>query len=249
MRVCKVITTVFAGRTIREHTTELGVPRGFFNHSQNFPTPDSVIDLLKLTISIEKNVDPGVETDVVIVNNDVNYEKGNAFLNLINDEKIHSGKIRILHRENYGRSFGGYNYAFEKFKNEYDYFIFTEDDILINGDGYAKKAIDVFESEESVGAVAYQSTSTQNSDGRIGQEFIHIHGGVCLSSARMLGELYDKCGMLPHCTKNESQRYDDILEKGEVAFTNKIYKIGYKLININEKLYEYAYDQMRGIKI
>jgi len=250
MKACKIITTTFLGRTIREKTSLCGVPKGLFNHSQNFPTPESVIDLLKLTIEFENKINPGVLLDTIIVNNDVGYRAGNDFLNSIDEQKTHSGIIKILHRENYGRSFGGYNHAFETFKDEYDYFSFTEDDILLNGDNYIKKAITTFESNEKNGAVAYQSTSIEGwEEGVTGNNVFHIHGGVCLSSAKVLKELYNKLGYLPHSTKNSSQAYEYIIKNGEIAFTNEIFKMGYNLINAEEKLYEYAYDYMRGIKI
>lgn len=247
-KTCKIITTVFLGRSIREETAICGQPKGFFNHSQNFPTPESVIDLLKLIISLDESTDPGCPTDLVIVNNNVDHYMGNRFLNSIDGKKIHSGTIKILHRENYGRSFGGYNYAFEIFRDKYKYFIFTEDDILINGQEYTKKAIDVYNSADNVGAVAFQSTSFEGWKGIAGEEFLHIHGGVLLSSNKVLNELYNKLGCLPHCKKNESQKYGDIITKGEIAFANEIHQLGYDLINIEEKLYEYAYDYMRNIK-
>lgn len=250
MKVCKIITTVFVGRTVRENTTELGNPRGFFNHSQNFPTPDSVIDLLKMTIDLEKTVDPGMETDVIIVNNDIGYEKGNEYLKSINGTKIHSGIIKILTKDNFGRSFGGYNYAFGLLKDEYDYFIFTEDDILVNRSNYSQKAVNEFEKSKKTGAVAYQSISIEGLDGSFSKKNLHIHGGVCLSSSKVLSELYEKMGRkLPHCESSDSQRYEDIIVNGEIAFTHEIFNMGYELINMNEKLYDYAYDLMRGIQL
>ncbi len=247
MKVCKVITTVFLGRVIREETALCGDPEGLFNHSQNFPTPESVVDLIKLIVSLEKKNDPGLSTDVVIVNNDVDYEDGNDYLRSLEGVKIHSGKIKILFRKNIGRSFGGYNHAFKKFRKKYDYFIFTEDDILVNYDGYAKKAVELFDKHENVGAVAYQSTSLQNLEGESGDEFLHIHGGVCLSSTKVLNELYEKLGNLPYSSVDED--YMEIIRKGEIPFSNEIHKMGYDLINMEEKVYEYAYDYMRDIKL
>jgi len=247
MKVCKVITTVFLGRKIREDTTRCGVPRGLFNHSQNFPTPQSVIELLKLTIILEEKSYSGTETDIVIVNNDVDFKEGNEFLKSIDGKKISNGIIRVFFRENFGRSFGGYNYAFNILKNEYDYFIFTEDDIIIHRTNYAIRAIELFNSEKNIGAVAYQSTSIQHYNKVASQEHIHIHGGVCLSSTKVLKKVCGKLGSLPHCKQGDSQSYEDIIVNGEIAFTNEIYKLGYDLVNVDEKFYDYAYDYMRNI--
>lgn len=250
MKVCKVVTTcIDNGRMVREDTTIAGNPKGYYNHSQNFPTDDSIIELVKLTIEQDKIVDPGVSCDTIIVNNDTGNEKAVKFLKSVDGIKLHSGVVKVINRDNFGRSFGGYNHAFETFKDVYDYWIFTEDDIIINGDKYFKKTIDKFNESENNGFIALQNISNQGLDGSLGDEWLHAHGGVGLSSNKVLKELYEKEGMLPHCKKEDSQVYENIIINGEIMFTNKIHQLGYKLGHIEEKLYVYAYDYMRGIII
>lgn len=245
MKACKVITTCFEGRTVREKTTKLGNPKGYYNHSQNFPTSESVVELIKLIVEQDKIVDPGVPCDTIIVNNDIGYKDGNDYLESINGEKLHSGKIIILNRENYGRSFGGYNYAFEQLRDKYDYWIFTEDDILINGDKYFKKSINKFIKNANNGFVALQNISNENYAGICDDENLHAHGGVGITSTKILSELYKSNGCLPHCGKDDSQSYSNIITNGEIMFTNKINKLGYNLCSIKKKLYVYAYDYIK----
>jgi len=246
----KVITTVFLGRMYREHTILCGNPQGYFIHSQDFQTPESVIELIKLCVKLDEETDPGSPTDLIIVNNNVDHAEGNAFLDSLDGKPIHSGKIRILHRENSGRAFGGYNEAFKTFRDEYDFFVFTEDDILIKGDGYIKYGIETLLSDKKIGAAAYEGISNEGADGRYHNRNLHCHSGAALISSAVLGKVYDKYGSLPYC-KNEDQSYENIIVEGEIAFTNVIHKLGYKLVHVESmyKHYTYAYDYMRGIDV
>jgi hypothetical protein len=241
-RNCKVIATCFAGgREIREETTILGDPPGPFEHSQNFSTPEKVLELVAYNYELERKVDPGVESDTIIVNNDVGWEKGNKYLESIRNTKIFSGQLVVINRENYGRSFGGYNRAYEIFRRQYEYWTFTEDDIMVIGDKYFKICIETFNRKQKTGFVAIQGLSHS-----IG---LHAHGGVGTTRVDVLDTVYSKFGKLPHCERNQSQAYDDIILHGEVAFTNSIMNFGYELVNVKtaRSLYSYAYDHMRGI--
>jgi len=83
------------------------------------------------------------------------------------------------------------------------------------------------------------------------EDTLHAHGGVGLSSTKVLNNLYKKSGNLPYAIQETSQDYEDIIRYGEVNFTNKISKLGYRLINIpsDTKLYSFAYDEMIGITV
>jgi hypothetical protein len=249
MKVAKVITTSFLPRTIRPSTELSGNPLGYFSHSQNFTKPEQVIDLLRLTLEIESNVNPGCRTDLIFVNNNCGWNEGKYYLNSINGMKNRYGSIKVVHRENIGRSFGGYNAAVKLFGDEYKYYIFTEDDILINQDHYAAIGIKEFINCKNCGFVAYQSISTQFGL-RNREDSLHAHGGVGLTSYDVLKKVIEKYMNLPFSSSPTEQTYFDIIEKGEVAFTNTIYKMGYNLIAIDKKvkLYEFAYDRMRGIE-
>ncbi len=248
MKVAKVITTTFLPRSVRENTGLCGVPMGYFSHSQNFTTKESIIDLIKFTLETESQCKPGEVVDIVIVNNDSGWQEGIQFLNTIDGKSLGRGKIRVLNRQNLGRSFGGYNHAFKMLRSEYDYFIFTEDDILICRHGYASIGIEFFNQTKNCGFVAYQCISSIGLD-YCPEDALHAHGGVGISNVRVLDEVVRNHGALPHADKITSQEYVDILNKGEIPFTNKIHKLGYKLASVPDdiKLYDFAYDMMRGI--
>ena len=250
MKVAKVITTSFIPRVVREKTVLAGCPMGYFSHSQNYTTKESIIELINLNIEIELKCNPGAPVDLIIVNNDSGWSDGNRFLESINGKHLSDGKIHVLTKNNFGRSFGGYNYAFKMLGNNYDYFIFTEDDIIIGRDGYASIGIENFHNIENCGFVAYQCISHKGSN-LPPEDAAHAHGGVGLTSASVLNEVVKHYGSLPHADENSSQEYIDIIKNGEVAFTNKIYKLGYQLISLPNdiKLYDFAYDVMRGLDV
>lgn len=239
---CKVITTCFIGREVREKTMIEGTPPGFFHHAQNFPSPKEVLELVAYLCELERSVDPGVETDTVLVNNDVGWQPGNQFLQGIADSRTFAGRLRVIHRENYGRSFGGYNRAYEVFREEYEYWTFTEDDILVIGPNYGRLCIDRFNAGPNTGFVAIQGLSTDHA--------LHAHGGVGTTRVNVLGAVYQTFGALPHCGRDQPQTFDNMVETGEIPFTNRISQLGYDLVEVKatSPLYAYAYDHMRGIR-
>lgn len=241
-KCCKVITTCFVGREIREVTTFCGSPPGPFDHSQNFPTPESVVDLMAYVVELERKVDPGVECDTIIVNNDVGWTRGQRFLSEIDGSRTFAGRVRVLTSGNFGRSFGGRHHAYERFRSEYDHWLFTEDDILILGDKYFKVCLDTYYRRADTGFVAIQGLSDDAS--------LHAHGGVGALHVSVLQQLHAKLGKLPHCAADQSQDYNDILAFGEVAFSTEIIDLGYRIVPVKSptRLYAYAYDHMRGIE-
>lgn len=250
MKVAKVITTSFVPRTVREHSGLTGSPLGFFMHSQNFPSRESILDLINFTVRIEENAKPGASVDLIIVNNDAGWREGNEFLDRLHGRQFGHGKVHVIHRENFGRSFGGYNHAFKLLRNKYDYFIFTEDDILVARDGYASIAIKTFLNVRNCGFVAYQGITDVALDLPRG-DAISAHGGVGLSSTKVLDDVVQHYGVLPHVEKKSSQAHLDIIRNGEIPFTNKIHKLGYQLVSVPDeiKLYDFAYDVMRGLDV
>jgi hypothetical protein len=239
-RNCKVVATCFVGREVRQYTRVAGDPPGPFIHAQDFPTPQSVLDLVALVVELEATVDPGVECDTILVNNDVGFAPGNRLIDSLEGSCTFAGRLRILHRENYGRSFGAYNHAFEALRGEYDHWIFTEDDILIHGERYFSRCLGALGASPRVGFVAIQGTSREVR--------LHAHGGVGLTHARVLDAVHRKYGRLPHSGRDEPQGYGDIIHRGEIAFTNAIHELGLDLVTVvsERPLYAYATEYMRA---
>ena len=152
-KIVKIIATSFYFRSVRMNTELCGDPPKFTLHSQNFTTNEEIENLLLLNIKKENECNPGYKVDLAFVNNNVGNEKGNKFIEKLNLQKLKNGKIITIQNINKGWSYGAFNKGYETLKDEYDYFIFTEDDIIINRDNYAKISLDTFENTQNCGFV------------------------------------------------------------------------------------------------
>ena len=54
------------------------------------------------------------------------------------------------------KAFGAYRYYFYKYQEDYDYFAFISDDVVIKSNGWLKKAIDMLKGYDSLGVVGTQ---------------------------------------------------------------------------------------------
>jgi len=200
--------------------------------------------LLEYRIANELKVDPGVAVDLIIVNNVENSKDAVDYLNSIDGKKTKTGKIRVLHRENIGISFGAYNHAFKNFREDYDYWFFLEDDLFTNLENYYSDFIDQLEEDENLAYVALVGVASQ------GQGSAHAHNGAGCTSKNYLDLIYNERGSLPHynapglpspetTTTAERQAFwKKHCIGGEVAFTNVYVGKGYRLEKFNgEKPY------------
>ncbi|HOQ42807.1 MAG TPA: hypothetical protein PLG94_16220 [Smithellaceae bacterium] len=240
-RNCKVITTCFAGRTVREETVEWGDPPGPFLHAQNFPDAESVLDLLGLCHEFELKVDPGAECDTIIVNNDVGWEKGIRYLRSLDGTKTFAGRIRVLTHGNWGNSFGGNAYAYEQFRDDYDYWTFTEDDTIMTADGWLSACLQTLKRHDDNAFVAIQGLSNEIS--------LHAHAAMGTTHRHVLDAVKRIWGTLPHREQHESQRDNDNIYFGEVLFSQLIVRLGFNLVVVESDfpLYMFAYDYMKQI--
>jgi hypothetical protein len=253
-KCARIIATCFKPKKVNEKTLLTGNPLGFYYHSQNFTTTEDIINLINFNIKLEQKIYNEYEIDLIIVNSDIGDQQGNQFIKTLEGKKTSNGHIRVMQRENIGLCFGAYSDAFDKYKDDYDYFIFTEDDLSVIEDNYVKRAIDIFEKSKNAGFLAFvgktkiakwhwNDLNIQSKD-----EAYSCHGAAGLSSSKILKQVYQKYGMLPH---NSSDDYLKGITYGEVALPLSITRLGYSLLDQPKHLYFAipSYDVMRNIKI
>ena len=241
MRYCKIIATYFGIR--RDYPFKV----------------EQTMELLETVIENEKALDPGIdELDTIIINHDFGNDKSRKFIDSLNGIKTHSGKVIAINRDwedGIGMSFKSFNYAYEKFKDNYDYWFFTEDDYLMVLDKYYIKFINQLDNDPRVAYVGgYREPSTiYDENGYIektGGYDPHCHGGNGLTHINYLEKAYIFNKHLPYSDKpmplimtqnilnstllkstsiDTADWYRRNELEGEVRFTNVYIKLGYKL--------------------
>lgn len=252
MKILKIISTVCKPRTVRENTTLEGEPLLYCVGSQNFVKDEDIKKLIIFNIEYENKINPGVNQDVAIINNNVNNKSFNKFLDRFSNNRTNWGKIKVVHRSsNAGWSYGSFSYGFDLFKDYYDYFIFIEDDTIFDRPYYTYDAIKKFESTNKCGFVSIVGINQKSYFNLNKNQSFCAHNGIGLTSKKILMHVKKNNKHLPYCDEIKSNNYENIIKYGEIEFTNIIHRLGYNLVNIDEniKYFNFAYDLMRNLKV
>ena len=196
---CKVIATYFGPRrTNIEFHNESNMGGAIPKESGINSTINAIIKLIKH----EKSIDSGVFMDTIIVNHDISdiskISKAKKLLNDIDGIPTRNGVIKVINRpwnNGIGGSFGSFNYAYQKFKDVYDYWFFTEDNVIQIKDGYFKICIEQLKKDDSIGFICgYKYTTLDDNK----HHLLHCHGGCGATHISKLNEINDKYGSLPY---------------------------------------------------
>ena len=219
----------------------------YFGNRRHYPKNIfDVIELLQRQIAHLKTFDLGYPTDLLIVNHDKGSVDALEFLQSIDGETLRNGKVIILNRPwvSNDLSFGSYKYAFHKFKEDYDYWYFNEDDVIIEHPHIMLDMINLLESDTSLGYIA--TSNFQNGihkfqydeEGYIiatGGHIAHAHGGCGLTSTTIFKQVCEKfpefmqtANILEESqTREYANVYTDDME--EINFSHMFIKAGYKM--------------------
>ena len=224
----------------------------FFGERRAYPR--NVEDSLQLnTRSLKrlKSLDSGTPSDIILVNHTCPKKqdpekKGSEFLSKINGTKTKNGKIITISRpwkSGYGLGFKSFDYAFSKFKNDYDYWFFCEDDFTESAisNQYFTKAINQLKKlkDKNVaylcalngyigGTIDRNKKITDDSHRKDLSCPVHCHGGIGCTHKDFLNVIVEKYGSLPY---SKDQQYEECT--GEVAFTNIFIQNGYNIAVID----------------
>ncbi len=251
MKFAKVLSTCFLRGRVRENTELLGDPPGYFSHSQNFTSVSDTIKLLNYQINMENKYSPGINRDIIIVNSDVGSKEGNEFIEKLNNRVIKGGKLFSFTRKNVGLSYGAYSDAFLKFRENYDFFLFIEDDLITAKNNYLKIGYEKWSQTDNCGFVAYYGLSKVKKSwwkkaGLNKKNAISAYSGCGLSSTKVLNKIVEQYGCLPHNSK--SINHEDSIVFGELGFSRSIIDLGFQLTELKKEILVMpAYDMMRGI--
>ncbi len=118
--------------------------RSYVTHLHN-PYRHDRLKCLDFTLACYKHFNAGADYDLLIVDNDSPSRELKQFMK--------DRKIGFATRENTFYSFGAYKYAWDKYRKDYDYFIFHEFDWVPAKDGWLKDLIDYWNSDKEIGMI------------------------------------------------------------------------------------------------
>ena len=143
--------------------------------SNNCPT----VDIIDESIDLEINLNKGYPTDTYFVVNKSGDSLDN-YLDKYDNMETCDGVIKVMKRPNLGLSFAAYLETYYKFKNEYDYWFFCEDDVIIYKENYVKMFIENLKDDISFVALSPISNHIRK----------HCGGGCGLTSSHFMNDAY-----------------------------------------------------------
>lgn len=215
MKVCKVVSTFFSDSRIdRSYEREGYEPVRWSTHIQfGVPGEPGIKKMIEDTISLDKDVDTGADCDILLINNVNGSVEFDEYIRSLNNTETKNGKIFTFEKENEGGQFGAFDFIWHKFEDEYDFWIFTEDDIIITGHEYYSKLIERLGKD-----TAYALCGVVK----------HEHHPPHACSACMLipKKILKVIRHIPFPLVNDIPTR---IARGEIAFSTKILDAGFKL--------------------
>ena len=143
-------------------------------------------------------------------------------------KKIQNSDIDISIRENKGLSYGAFSDLAYKEKDNYDYFIFNEDDYFLvqnNWDQYMIRKFNVYPDTGYFCAFKRERDTWNGNRGYAG----HCFG---ITSAVALNMVYEKYGQLPFNSETNNYKTQ---EEAQIMFSYSFEDVGLKLYDIREE--------------
>lgn len=214
---------------------------------------ENKLDLIQFTLAAHKHYDPGVEYDLIIVDNSTDDIDSVQFLS----EYCTKNGIQFIQRPNTGFSFGAYNHAWKTFGRKYDYYLFHEQDIVPSKDGWLKEILLRFLSDKNIGAVGNMLEGYRGRDyfenwsffrpGLVGAYWndpgfrqCNLDGAFMFTSSRILEE----CGLqvfeMKLTNDKEYESWDETPGINELFWQHPILDAGYKLASFADNKHRFT---------
>lgn len=164
--------------------------------------------------------------DIIVINNISNTTTPECenFLMKIHNRTTPFGNIFVHHRYNIGGSLGAYSFAYDLYENQYDYWLFIEDDIKMIYPKYYKTFIDEFTNDDKLGMLSLTIIHNVNT------EDAWVSGGFGMARNEVLNEIKTKFGKLQYDERKDLINYGQVGDS-EYLFSQPFVKLGYELRN------------------
>jgi len=121
---------------------------GYVSHRDEphrIPYEENVIEVIKFMLACYKKYASGVDYKLIIVDQ--------SSPNIEFKQFLENSGYEYYVRENTGHSYGGYKWAWDKFKDTYDYYLFHEQDWIPAKDNWLRDLLIKFHSDKDIGMV------------------------------------------------------------------------------------------------
>ena len=161
---------------------------------------------------------------------------GYEYIQSIDGESIRRGKIKVHFRRNSsGKGYDAFAYGFKEEQDNYDYFLFCEDDVTFFRDNYFKVGIETLKKNQPEAQCVGYSPLDDRDELRF-PDSLHFHGALYMSSREILksmakdwtnfyntantGQTHPVFANFPHLDENQRRIIEDRLPHLEVPFSN-----------------------------
>lgn len=143
--------------------------------------------------------------------------------------------IRLLRRPNVGLSYGSFSDAFHRYRKEFDYWIFYEDDYYPVGDEFDRTWAELYErARRETEADPEEELPLGFLCGWISHHYGGLHAGVSngVTSTDVLEKIWARFGALPNYHKNHVGDWTDEWFNSQVGFSKGFTKTGHTIQDV-----------------
>ena len=176
----------------------------YFGDRRHWPAGERdskhVHGLLEYVIAKEKEINPGIDCDTIIVVNrfsesdDVTNKEWadgcHGLVSALDGVMTKRGVFKVVERENNGVSFASYDQMFHEYRDDYDVWFFCEDDQVIVADEVVSNALPAL--RDLATPTGFVATVGVSPDPRI-----HAHGGCGITTRAVLDEVLKVAHEMP----------------------------------------------------
>jgi len=147
-------------------------------------------------------------------------------------DRIQNATTEIMLRKNIGMSYGAFSSVYEKYRKEFDYYFFVEDDYLFNIDYFDSEMIHILNTKDNPG---YLCGIVRDE-----KEGFPVHAGnsIGVASSLALEAVFSKYNKLPHNEENFGE-YRDEESNGQIDQTHVIHNMGFSVFDIRDYYFIY----------
>jgi len=140
---------------------------------------------------------------------------------------IQNAEVEVHFRENYGLSYAAWSDGYIRNEDKYDYFIFNEDDYFYVQNNWDRYLINKFNQYDDCGFLCPITREPHHWN----DYKKHAGHSATISSNKVLKEIKNKFGFLPHSDKKE---YNINAKLGQINQTFSAIELGYNIYDIRD---------------